>query len=169
MSRKTPFKHIVKMHTRSGGVKVNPYWRGRGQKLLSTNKSVPSYFGSPVEYVKDSYGIEYKIVDGTAYHIDTPDIVVKILEDNRKNHRGKRLRLWYGNSKTGEDWEESYATTGYIGRSTGLVKIPLLIHDTRGWGGPGLLDDTIIKIAETKEPHRVLYQHPDFHKKEGNN
>jgi len=162
--RKSPVKHIVKMHTREDGVKVRPYWRGKGQHPFSAKKPAPSYFGNPVELVKDSYGTTYKIINDTAYNKDTPDAVIKILENNRSGHRGERLRLWYGDPKTGKDWEEVYDVEGYIGRSTGLIKVPLLIHNSRSMGGPALLDDNIIKIAETKGSHRVLYEHPKYHK-----
>ena len=33
----------------------------------------------------------YKIVNDTAYHVDTPEVIINILEDARVNH--KRLRI----------------------------------------------------------------------------
>jgi hypothetical protein len=74
---------------------------------------------------------------------------------------GKRIRLWYGDDN-GRSWEEEFDTIGYIGRSTGPNKIPLLINNSRSYGGGAILTARIIKIVETKTK-RVLYQHPNFH------
>jgi hypothetical protein len=49
---------------------------------------------------------------------------------------------------------------GTIGRSTGTIKIPLLINNSRSFGGPGLLDDCIIKITVDK---KTVYSHPLYH------
>ena len=51
---------------------------------------------------------------------------------------------------------------GYIGRSTGSQKIPLLIYNTRSMGGDHILDHCIVKIATAVGKH-VLYQHPKYH------
>lgn len=106
---------------------------------------------------------EYKIVNGTYYHKETPDQVIEILEGSRLSYREKRLRVHYGDTKTGKDWMEQYDIMGYVGRSMGPIKIPLLIHNKRSMGGGGMLDHCIVKITETVKPHKVLYQHPKYH------
>ena len=50
---------------------------------------------------------------------------------------------------------------GYIGCSTGDIKIPLLVNNVRSRGGPGLLDNCIVGIMD--RPKHFLYQHPAFY------
>ena len=103
--------------------------------------------------------INYKIYNGTAYHKNTPDQVVSILDRCLSGGRNTRLRIFYGDTATGRDWHEEHDVTGYIGRSTGSIKVPLLINNTRSTGGGAILDDNIIKI---QHGNRVLYQHPIY-------
>ena len=99
------------------------------------------------------------IVNGTTYHKDTPEAVIRVLENARQT--GTRLRIWYGDRETGRDWLEEWDVIGYIRRSMGPVCIPILIYNTRSYGGSGLLEHCILKIAETKSK-RVLYQAPNY-------
>lgn len=101
---------------------------------------------------------KYKVVNGTAYHINTADSVIRILEYARQNRI--RIRLWYGDAKTGRNWMEVYDTIGIIGRSTGTYKIPLLIKNSRSIGGSAILDNCIVKITIDK---KTVYQHPKFY------
>ncbi len=108
------------------------------------------------------------LVNGTAYHDETPKEIVKILEAARLarwENRGYRLHFHWGDTKTGRDWGDTYHVEGYVGRSTGTSKIPLLIWNSRSYGGPAILDDCIVKIA-TARGKRVLYEHPAYHREE---
>lgn len=105
--------------------------------------------------------IEYKEINGTAYHASTPDEVVTILENARRY--GWRLRLWFGDVETGKAWDEEYDVLGTIGRSTGNIKIPLLIANKRSSGGGAILDHCLVKIQMVQGTKRVLYKHPTFH------
>jgi hypothetical protein len=110
--------------------------------------------------------ITYKIVNGTAYHEKTPDAIVKILEDARISNRNTRLRICFGDYSDGRDWGEVNDTTGYIGRSTGSIKIPLLIAKLNSSGGPGLLDHCIVRIeskAHGDKSYSEVYRHPQYH------
>ena len=78
--------------------------------------------------------IRYKIVDGTAYHADTPEAVVVILEQYRKS--GKRIDLSYGDATTGRDWLNDYGRVGRLGRSTGQIKIPVMLESHRTLEAP---------------------------------
>jgi hypothetical protein len=98
--------------------------------------------------------IQYKEVNGTSYHKNTPQQVIDILERARENRT--RLLFDFGDTKTGKSWGEVYDIRGTIGRSTGTIKIPLLIKTTRSFGGGGLLDHCIIKITNIKTK-QVLY------------
>jgi len=96
-----------------------------------------------------------KVVNGTSYHKETKDEVIEVLE----NARAKRTRLHFefGDPKTGKNWNEENDVDGYIGRSTGIIKIPLLIKNSRSTGGGVLLDNCIIAIY-TSKGKEVLYK-----------
>lgn len=119
---------------------------------------VPISYTSPNGESKD-----YQCSNGTYYHHNTPPKVIDILERARMEYkRGRlyRIRLFYGDTKTGRDWLEENNIMGYVGRSTGLIKIPLLIHNRRSTGGHGILDHCIVKITHRRQ---VIYQHPKYH------
>jgi len=105
----------------------------------------------------------YKIVNGTFFDERTPDAVIRVLENARASRTRLHISLGETNDergRLGQDWldENGY---GYIGRSTGSIKIPLLIHNMRSLGGPGLLDHGIVKISTSNG--RVLWQHVKYH------
>jgi hypothetical protein len=107
---------------------------------------------------------EYIIINDVAYNTQTPVQVVEILERSRLSHRKIRLRIHYGDPATGDPWGD--IETGYIGRSTGTTKIPIIIRKTTSFGGPGILDYCICRIdekTETNKNYKIVYQ-----KKEGN-
>ena len=110
-----------------------------------------------IETLSNGNSIAYRIVNGTAYHQETADIVVQTLEDARR--MGTRLMIHYGDAATGQAWGD--IETGRIGRSTGRIKIPLTVHNRRSMGGPGLLDHCIVKI-ETASGKLCVYTHPQF-------
>ena len=103
---------------------------------------------------------KYKVVNGTSYHTETPDKVIKILEQAREH--GFKLRLFYGDTKTGRDWLEEYDTIGTISRSTGENKVPLLIKTKRSTGGGALLDHCIVRIDQGNAPGASLYKHTEY-------
>lgn len=93
--------------------------------------------------------IKYRQLEsGTCYHIETPEPVIKRLEDARINRY--RLRLFLGDTKTGRDWGEENDTIGRVGRSTGRIKVPLLFRTSRSSGGGAILD------------HRTVYEMPGY-------
>jgi len=103
--------------------------------------------------------IEYKKANGIYYHVATPYAVVRALEQARSSR--KRVRIYLGDTKTGRDWLEEHDVEGYIGNSMGPLKVPLLIHNRRSFGGPALLDNCVVRIKWTTGG--VLYQHPTYH------
>jgi hypothetical protein len=98
-------------------------------------------------------------INGTTYNNNTALDLAELLE--RARFTRSRVRVFYGDTATGRDWREEYDTTGYIGRSTGTAKIPLIVHNERAMGGPALLDNCIVKVMSTSS-HRVLYEHPAY-------
>ena len=103
---------------------------------------------------------EYQVVSGTSYHASTPIEVIAVLENARLNR--SRLHISLGDSESGRDWLEENMVNGFIGRSSGSIKVPLLIHNRRSVGGPSLLDHCIVRVRESAGG-RVLYQHPGYH------
>lgn len=110
-----------------------------------------------IEKLQNGNEITYRIVNGTAYHKQTPQKIVDILENAR--NKDLRVRLFYGCTNTGIDWKEELDIIGYIGRSTGRIKIPLLIKNSRSLGGGAILDHCIVKITIHKQ---IVYQHPKY-------
>jgi hypothetical protein len=88
----------------------------------------------------------YKVVDGTYYYEQTPDAVVQILESSRQSR--SRLAISYDG--------ETRPACGYVGRTTGNVKAPILLYNARSMGGMIILTDMITQIRETRT-NRVLY------------
>lgn len=100
-------------------------------------------------------GKEYKVANGTYYHVDTNDNVISVLEHARLND--VRVRVFYG--KDGLSWLDEYDIIGTISRSTGSIKIPLLIKSRNSYGGGAILTDCIIKITIDKD---VVYKVPEY-------
>jgi hypothetical protein len=125
---------------------------------------IPSIF--PEKVVTSGNGekeIKYKIINNTAYKIDTPDDIVRIL-DSAYRDDSMRLTVDFGDTKTGKSWNEKHHVEGYIGKSTGEIKVPLLLFNVRSTGGDALLDNCVIRIAySNKEKGGVLYRHPNYH------
>jgi len=109
-----------------------------------------------------TYKQYYTTANGTCYDINTDKKIVSILDDAIINR--KRLKLDYGNTETGESWNECNDIIGRIGRSTGSIKIPLLILTSRSYGGGALLDSCIIKITDVKTGN-VIYKNQNYKEK----
>jgi hypothetical protein len=103
---------------------------------------------------------EYQIANGTSYHVETPAAVIEVLERARQNRT--RIHVSYGDTGTGNDWLEEFDVSGYVGRSMGPVKVPLLVANRRSMGGGAILDHCIVRIRESAGG-RILYQHPSYH------
>lgn len=91
--------------------------------------------------------MSYKVVNGTSYRLETPDEVVQVLERARESR--VRLAIAYR--------AESQPEYGRVGRSTGSVKVPLLVHNTRSFGGGELWTSGIVEIRESSGG-KVLYK-----------
>lgn len=95
---------------------------------------------------------------GTFYHAQTEPEVVALLERARVD--GRSVRIFYGDARTGRDWLEESDVQGTLGRSTGPLKVPLLIaHGSAG--GSALLDHCIVRLRiEGREAwrHRSYFQ-----------
>lgn len=133
--------------------------------ILNTENNKSQGFGYQYTSLKPASTLDFRTVkdiNGTEYDAKTPDRVISILERYRQNKSLGRIELDYGDTETGRSWGEVYDITGYVGRSTGKYKVPLLIYNSRSIGGGSILDHCIIRIREARGK-KVLYQHPKYH------
>lgn len=100
---------------------------------------------------------DYRIVNGTSYHLGTSDAVVRALEHARAT--GMRIRIFLGDVNTGRSWNEENDVVGKLGRSTGTIKVPLLLTSSRSTGGGAISDNAIVAILSK---NGWLYKHPKF-------
>jgi hypothetical protein len=71
--------------------------------------------------------------------------------------RDVRVRLFLGDPTTGRDWGEENDVTGYVGRSTGPTKVPLLLATRRSMGGGAILVENVLRMLVDE---RETYRHP---------
>ena len=132
--------------------------------MTSIWKPFPSWIGGntkAIETVTDD-GKEYKVLNGTYYHIETSDSLVILLE--RLRAKEVRLRFHWGDTETGRDYGDRYDVSGTISRSTGPIKIPILIHNARSHGGGGILTHCIVKIRYANHNDGgIIYKHKLYH------
>jgi len=98
-------------------------------------------------------------VNGTYYNADTHPRLITVLEAARelakkynrdKDIFGCRIQLVYGDKDTGRIWEECTPSVGYVGRSTGMNAIPLLIRNRTSMGGEAILDNSILQVRTSR-------------------
>ena len=98
----------------------------------------------------------------THYHEKTPEFMRQLLERIRLNKW--RIRLYYGDTDSGKDWNECYDVTGRSSRSMGPCKVPILVYNCRSMGGGAMLDHCIVRIRHAyKNDGGDLYRHPHYH------
>lgn len=93
-------------------------------------------------------GTGYKVINGTSYNQDTPQKLIDVLENCRLNKT--RIVIDYGDTATGISWNEVNDVVGYVGRTTGNDKIPLLVYNSRSFGGTWITQSKILHIRESK-------------------
>ena len=123
-----------------------------------------------LEKITDSAEHKYlKTGLDTCYTADTKPAMIELLESLIATQT--RCRFHWGEvsgDKAGLDWGDCHDVEGRIGRSTGNIKIPLLIYNRRSSGGGALLTANIVKITAT-QGGRVIYEHPNYRQKNTQN
>lgn len=94
---------------------------------------------------------------GTYYHDTTPREVINALE--RARETGARVRLFTGDLETGKEWFAEYEVVGTVSRSMGPIRIPILIKNSRSFGGAAILCDSIVRLLVNG---REVYRHPKW-------
>lgn len=94
----------------------------------------------------------------TYFDPGTPPEVALALESCRK--AGDKVRLVLGDTTTGESWLDEYDVVGTIGRSTGSLKVPLLVEDGEDGGG-AILTACVLCIIDWRSG-RTRYRHPAY-------
>jgi hypothetical protein len=98
--------------------------------VRESGASAPFFFVRVLNRIVPSLGM--KLINGTSYHDSTPDAVIRVLESARLNRT--RLHISFGDPDSGRDWLEEFESHGYVGRSTGPVKVPLILATRRSVG-----------------------------------
>lgn len=105
-------------------------------------------------------GKTYKVSDsGTYYYQDTPDDLIRELE--KLQHSRIKIKIIQGDQKTGQSWNEEHDNAGTLGRTTGPVKMLILLTNYNSRGGCIILTDSILQLRNFKTGH-IFYQHPKF-------
>lgn len=134
----------------------NEAWQNfKDGKLAPENVVVMGVAGGqstryPIKEEKLSNGntLKYKMTeDGTHYSAEYPDALVDKMQTARAS--GARLRFESGDMLTGKSWGD--VESGRIGRSTGTMKIPLIIKTGRSSGGGALGSIVNVSYANAKE------------------
>lgn len=89
----------------------------------------------------------------------TDDKVRRVLERYRQHSPRKLLRIFLGDPQTGRDWMGESDVVGFVGRSSGAMKVPLLIEPGES-GGCAILTASIVRIMDADG--RELYRVPNY-------
>ena len=108
--------------------------------------------------IQTVYDRSYLVTEeGTYYNVDTNPRVIAWIERLRVTHT--RVRIHYGTPANGL-WNER-GIAGYVSRSMGTVKIPILVHNERSLAGEALITDCIMLIEHSnKQKGGVIWKHP---------
>lgn len=120
---------------------------------IGTVEAYALYLDIEQQYISSDYCRTH-----TTFDPNTPPEVQRVLESVRSS--GVRIRVFYGH-EDGRDWHEENDVQGYVSRTMGPIKAPLLVNNARSSGGSCLLTACIVKIIDTKSK-RVLYQHSNY-------
>lgn len=97
----------------------------------------------------------------THYEEGTPEGVRIALEQAIKNGPDHRYRIFYGDPATGKDYGEEQDVIGWISRSTGEQKVPIILAQKNSSFGSPIHTRIVVKIIHTNV-NRVVYRHPRY-------
>lgn len=94
----------------------------------------------------------------TYFDPGTAPAVRRVLEACRRS--GQQVRLILGDPQTGQSWLDECDVVGRIARSTGWLKVPLLVEPGEHGGG-AILTACVLGIIDWRSG-TALYRHPAF-------
>lgn len=94
----------------------------------------------------------------TYFDPGTEPKAARALERCRRDRR--KVRLVLGDTATGRSWLEEHDVVGRIGRSTGTMKVPLLVEPDED-GGTAILTNCLLRLIAW-DSGRDLYRHPAY-------
>jgi hypothetical protein len=94
----------------------------------------------------------------TYFDPGTDPKVARALEKCRRDR--SQVRLIQGDTATGRSWLDEHDVVGRIGRSTGTLKVPLLIEPGAD-GGTAILTDCLLRVIDWASG-ADLYRHPAY-------
>jgi len=99
-----------------------------------------------------------RLTQQTYFDPGTDPKAARALEICRRD--GRKVRLVLGDTATGQSWLEEHDVVGRIGRSTGTLKVPLLIEPGAD-GGVAILTNRLLRLINW-ESGKDLYRHPAY-------
>ena len=99
-----------------------------------------------------------RLMAQTYFDPATDPKAARVLERCRRD--GRTVRLMLGDTGTGRCWLSEFDVVGRIGRSTGTLKVPLLIEGNAS-GGAAILTSHVLRIVDWTSG-RDLYRHPAY-------
>jgi len=102
---------------------------------------------------------------GTSYNENTADDVIAVLEKCMADKT--RVSIIYGSTSgadIGQAWgydESPSRDIGYVSRSNGSTKVPIIQYSKRSRGAVQIGDEHILEIKTTRG-RQVLYRHPMY-------
>lgn len=94
----------------------------------------------------------------TYFDPGTDPKVARALETCRRD--GRKVRLVQGDTASGRSWLDEHDVVGRIGRSTGMMKVPLLI-EAGADGGVAILTNCLLRLIDW-ESGRDLFRHSAY-------
>ncbi|MBT9599298.1 MAG: hypothetical protein IV094_25220 [Vitreoscilla sp.] len=94
----------------------------------------------------------------TYFDPGTAPEAARVLE--RCRNEGNKVRLVLGDTATGESWLDEYDVVGTLGRSSGPLRVPLLIEEGEDGGG-AILTTCLLCVIDWR-CSRALYRHPAY-------
>lgn len=102
---------------------------------------------------------KYKQIGEFFFEEGTDEQVANVV--NRMYQTKKRYKVYFGCVDTGKVYAEEYDTIGTVGKSTGQIKIPLMITRKGNMGGGALLPSLIVAVREM-DTNYFIYKHSKF-------
>lgn len=133
-------------------------------QLLHRNELMPSagVTGTPAGYQLYLAAIkqwsESPLSNQTFFEFGTDPTVKKVIENLM--HKDEMIRLMVGDPETGVDSCSEFEVVGFVGRSCGSMKVPLISEPGENFGGP-ISTSRVLRILRVRDG-KELYRHPKY-------